>query len=187
MSSACSFIFMQIKVIFINMVSHLDSLWNRGTRELGNGLLSMAESMAESKAQSKASKRQRGWYCVAGASSQQSQRSQRSSPRILLWEANRFNSSTVHVALFSAHNFRRIVLWENLAVLSSMEAQGLKWISSLKRDAVPTKNTIVPPAPEELSDHRKRTKRQERFLRFCRSVQYNLCTIFVPSDQRQLA
>ena len=39
MSSACSFILMQIKVIFIRMVSHLDSLWNRGTRELGNGLL----------------------------------------------------------------------------------------------------------------------------------------------------
>ena len=39
MSSACSSIFMQIKVIFIRMVSHLDSLWNRGTRELGNGLL----------------------------------------------------------------------------------------------------------------------------------------------------
>ena len=33
MSSACSFIFMQIKVIFIRMVSHLDSFWNRGTRE----------------------------------------------------------------------------------------------------------------------------------------------------------
>ena len=39
MSSACSFIFMQIKIIFITMVSHLDSLWNRGARELGNGLL----------------------------------------------------------------------------------------------------------------------------------------------------
>ena len=39
MSSACSFIFMQIKVIFIRMVSHLDSLSNRGTRDLGNGLL----------------------------------------------------------------------------------------------------------------------------------------------------
>ena len=38
MSSACSFIFMQIKVIFMRMVSHLDSLWNRSTRELGNGL-----------------------------------------------------------------------------------------------------------------------------------------------------
>ena len=40
MNSACSFIFMQIKVIFIRMVSHLDSPWNRGTRKLGNGLLS---------------------------------------------------------------------------------------------------------------------------------------------------
>ena len=39
MSSVCSFIFMQIKVIFIRMVSHLDSLRNRGTREFGNGLL----------------------------------------------------------------------------------------------------------------------------------------------------
>ena len=39
MSSACSFIFMQIKIIFIRMVLHLESLLNRGTRELGNGLL----------------------------------------------------------------------------------------------------------------------------------------------------
>ena len=38
MSSACSFILMQIKVIFIRMVSHLDSLWNWGTRELQNFL-----------------------------------------------------------------------------------------------------------------------------------------------------
>ena len=38
MSSAYSYILMQIKVIFIRMVSHLDSLWNRGTGELGNGL-----------------------------------------------------------------------------------------------------------------------------------------------------
>jgi len=39
MSSAYRFIFMQIKVIFISMVLHLDSFWNRGTRELRNGLL----------------------------------------------------------------------------------------------------------------------------------------------------
>ena len=37
MSSAYSFIFMQIKVILIRMALHLDSLWNRGTGELGNG------------------------------------------------------------------------------------------------------------------------------------------------------
>ena len=42
-SFACSFIFMQIKVIFIRMVSRLDSLWNRGARELGNGLLPIGE------------------------------------------------------------------------------------------------------------------------------------------------
>ena len=30
---------MQIKVFFTGMVSNLDSVWNRGTRELGNGLL----------------------------------------------------------------------------------------------------------------------------------------------------
>ena len=37
----CSFLFMQImiKIISIRMVSHFDSLWNRGTRELGNSLL----------------------------------------------------------------------------------------------------------------------------------------------------
>ena len=44
MSSTRSFFFMQIKVIFIRMVSHLDSPWNRGTRELGNGLLSQCFS-----------------------------------------------------------------------------------------------------------------------------------------------
>ena len=41
MSSACSFIFMRINTIFIRMVSQLDPLWNRGTRELGNGLLKL--------------------------------------------------------------------------------------------------------------------------------------------------
>ena len=41
MSSTCSFIFMQIKLIFIRMVSYLDSLRNRGTRELGNGLFAL--------------------------------------------------------------------------------------------------------------------------------------------------
>ena len=38
MSFTCRFIFMLIKVIFIRMVSHLDSLWNRGTGELGIGV-----------------------------------------------------------------------------------------------------------------------------------------------------
>ena len=29
---------LQIKVIFIRMVSHIDSFWNRGKKELGSGL-----------------------------------------------------------------------------------------------------------------------------------------------------
>ena len=41
-SSACSFIFMQI--IFRRMVSHLHSLSNRATRELGTGLLWRSKS-----------------------------------------------------------------------------------------------------------------------------------------------
>ena len=45
MSSTRRFFFMQIKVIFIRMVSHLDSLWSRGTRELGNGLSISGSSM----------------------------------------------------------------------------------------------------------------------------------------------
>ena len=45
MSSSCSFIFMKIKVIFIRMFSHLDSLWSRGTREIGNGLFLLLEFM----------------------------------------------------------------------------------------------------------------------------------------------
>ena len=45
MSSACSFIFIQIKVMFIRMISHLDSLWNRGRRELGNGLFELSHTV----------------------------------------------------------------------------------------------------------------------------------------------
>ena len=47
MSSACRFIAIQIKVIFIRMVSHLDSLWNRGTREIGNSLLWLTDWPSE--------------------------------------------------------------------------------------------------------------------------------------------
>ena len=41
MTSAYSYIFSQIKVIFIRMVSNLDSLWNRGASELETGLFSL--------------------------------------------------------------------------------------------------------------------------------------------------
>ena len=40
--SAYTFISIQIKFIFIRMVLHLDSFWNRSTRELGNGPIQIA-------------------------------------------------------------------------------------------------------------------------------------------------
>ena len=48
MSSVCSFLFMQINVFFIRMVSHLDSLWNRGSRALRNGLFHLHPSLVTS-------------------------------------------------------------------------------------------------------------------------------------------
>ena len=40
-----------------------------------------------------------------------------------------------------------------------MEAQGIRMNWCLKEDDVPTRDTTVPPAPEELSNHRKRQVR----------------------------
>ena len=40
MTLICMRMKLHAELIFIWMVSHLDSFWNRGTRELGNGLLS---------------------------------------------------------------------------------------------------------------------------------------------------
>ena len=39
MTLICMKMKLRAELIFIRKVSHLDSLWNRGTRELGNGLL----------------------------------------------------------------------------------------------------------------------------------------------------
>ena len=38
MTLICTKMKLRAELIFIRMVSHLDSVWNRGTRELGNGL-----------------------------------------------------------------------------------------------------------------------------------------------------
>ena len=43
MSFTFTSIFMQIKVIFISMVSHVDSFWNWGKWQLGNGLFRMLQ------------------------------------------------------------------------------------------------------------------------------------------------
>ena len=127
-----------------------------------------------SMAESKAGKRQRGRYCVAGAPSQQSCQNRSFTPGIRMYKFPKdpvvrgkwvqfvrrhrhdFKDPTsAYTSLCSAH-FEESCYEKNLAVLSSMEAQGLKMNWCLKRDAVPTRDTIVPPAPEELSDRRKR-------------------------------
>ena len=128
-----------------------------------------------SMAESKAGKRQRGRYCVAGAPNQQSCQNRSFTPGIRVYKFPKdpvvrgkwvqfvrrhdFKDPTsAYTSLCSAH-FEESSYEKNLAVLSSMEAQGLKMNWSLKRDAVPTRDTIVPPAPEELSDRRKRQVR----------------------------
>ena len=127
-----------------------------------------------SMAESKAGKRQRGRYCVAGAPSQQNCQNRSFTPGIRMYKFPKdpvvrgkwvqfvrrhrhdFKDPTsAYTSLCSAH-FEESCYEKNLAVLSSMEAQGLKMNWCLKRDAVPTRDTIVPPAPEELSDRRKR-------------------------------
>ena len=49
---------------------------------------------------------------------------------------------------------------KSLAVIAEMEAKGIKMNAMLHRDAVPTRDSIFPPAPQEFSE---RTKRQVRF------------------------
>ena len=91
-----------------------------------------------------------------------------SSPKILLWEANGFNSSVdrdtsrdLRTRLSRPISKNRVVrkAWPYSV---AWKPKVFKWIGSLKKDTVPTRDTIVPPAPEELSDHRKR---QVRFPR----------------------
>ena len=134
-------------------------------------------------AESKAGERQRGRYCVAGAPNQQGCQNRSFTPGIRTYKFPKdpvvrgkrvqfvrrrrhdFKDPTSpYTSLCSAH-FEESCDEKSLAVLSSMEAQGLKMNWCLKKDAVPTRDTVVPPAPEELSD---RWKRQVRFPRvFC--------------------
>ena len=130
-----------------------------------------------SMAESKTSKRQRGRYCVAGAPNQQSCQNRSFTQGIRMYKFPKdpvvrakwvqfvrrhrhdFKDPTSeYTSLCSAH-FEESCYQKNLAVLSSMEAQGVKMNWCLKKDAVPTRDTIVPPAPEELSDRRKRQVR----------------------------
>ena len=130
-----------------------------------------------SMAESKTGKRQRGRYCVTGASNQQSCQNGSFTPGIRMYKFPKdpvvrgnwvqfvrrhrhdFKDPTsAYTSLCSAH-FEESFYAKNLAVLHSMEAQGRKMNWCFKRDAVPARDTIVSPAPEGLSDHRKRQVR----------------------------
>ena len=96
MSFACSFIFMQIKVIFIRMVSHLDSFWNRGARELGNGLLKLHGGVCSP-----------FWILTVEWSGARS---------CLFWWRRRlkiasFSPSTLENSVFKKHRFQIAPLW----------------------------------------------------------------------------
>ena len=127
-----------------------------------------------SMAESKAGKRQRGHYCVAGAPNHQSCQNRSFTPGIRTYKFPKdsvvrgkwvqfvrkhdFKDPTsAYTSLCSAH-FEDSCYEKNLAVLSSMQAQGLKMNRCLKRDAVPTRDTIVPPAPEEVKPISRKDK-----------------------------
>ena len=125
-------------------------------------------------AESKTSKRQQGRYCVAGAPNQQSCQNRSFTLGIRMYKCPKdpvvrskwvqfvcrhrhdFNDPTSEYTLLCLAHFKESCYQKNLAILSRMEDQGLKMNWCLKKDAVPTRDTIVPPAPEELSNHRKR-------------------------------
>ena len=145
-----------------------------------------------SMAESKASEGQRGQYCVAGAPASEVVKTDHSRqasacisfPKILLWEANGFDSSVDRDTswdLRSVSPFRVVRKTSPYSV--AWKPKVFKWIGFLKKYAVPTRGIIVLPAPEELSDHRKD---KWDFLVFL-VLQAYLCTRFVPSDQCQLA
>ena len=67
-----------------------------------------------------------------------------------------FKDPTSKYMLICLAHFEESCYEKNLALLNSMEAQGLKMNWCLKKDAVPTRETIVLPASEELSDRRKK-------------------------------
>ena len=64
-----------------------------------------------------------------------------------------------YASLCSAH-FEESCYVKSLAVLAEMEDKGVKLNAVLRKDAVPTRDSVNPPAPEEFSE---RTKRQVRF------------------------
>ena len=143
-----------------------------------------------SMAESKAGKGQRDRYCVAGAPNQQSCQNRSFTPGIRMYKFPKDpvvrgkwvqfvhrhrhdlkDPTSMYMSLCSAH-FEESCYEKNLAVLSSMEAQGLKMNWYLKKDAVPTRDTIVLPALEECSDRRKRQVRFPRVFSCILTMQF---------------
>ena len=130
--------------------------------------------------ESKTSRRQRGPYCIAGAPSQQRCQNRSFTSGIRMnkflkdpvvkakWvqfvrrHRHNFKDQTSEYTSLCLAHFKESCYQKNLAVLSSMEAQGVKMNWCLKKDAVPTRDTTVTPASEELSNRRKREVRFPR-------------------------
>ena len=132
----------------------------------------------------KAKREPRGRYCVAGAPNQQSCRNTSFTPGIRMYQfpsdpavrakwvqfvrrhRHDFKDpASKYTSLCSVH-FEDSCLVRSPSILSCMEAQGLKMKAVLKKDAVPTRDSVVPPVPQELS---ARSKRQVRkiFAHMC--------------------
>ena len=126
----------------------------------------------------KSKRKPRGRYCVAGAPNQQSCQNTTFTPGIRMYgfpsdpavrakwvqfvrrHRHDFKDpSSKYTSLCSAH-FEDSRYVRSPSILSSMEAQGLKMKAFLKKDAVPTRDSVVPPVPQELSARSKRQVRQ---------------------------
>lgn len=123
-------------------------------------------------------KRQRGRYCVAGVRNRVSCTNRTFTGRIRMHQfptepivrakwvkfvrkhrPDFKDPTSKYAALCSAH-FEESCYVKSLAVIAEMEAMGIRMNAVLRRDAVPTRDSIFPPAPQEFSE---RTKRQVRF------------------------
>lgn len=70
-----------------------------------------------------------------------------------------FKDPTSKYASLCSVHFEESCYERNLSVPASMAQQGIKMNANLRKDAVPTRDTVNPPVPEGL---RQRTKRKGR-------------------------
>ena len=127
-------------------------------------------------AERKKTERKGGRYCVAGAPNDQSCKNNSHTPGIRMHQfptdpilrgkwiqfvrrhrAN-FNATSTYTSLCSAH-FEESC-YERPMLVNMELPEGLKLRSFLKKGSIPTRDAVVPPAPEVLSERRKRQVRQ---------------------------